>query len=61
MFCHGALKGAGRRTVLYQGLDGARARQIRQQMRQAGKGELFGMFNQRPTPWGSAAYRTHPT
>eukprot|EP00969_Alexandrium_andersonii_P327855 14488597-Alexandrium_andersonii.AAC.1 len=56
IFCRGALKGAGGRSAdpqsaLYQGLDGARARQIRLQMRQDGRGELLGMLNQRLPPW----------
>eukprot|EP00969_Alexandrium_andersonii_P063047 2776823-Alexandrium_andersonii.AAC.1 len=65
LFCVGALKGAGRRSAdpqsaLYQGSDGARARQLRLQMRQDGRGELFDMFNIRPAPRASAEYRTHP-
>eukprot|EP00969_Alexandrium_andersonii_P158620 7007949-Alexandrium_andersonii.AAC.1 len=42
-------------------MDGAQARQVRQQMQMDGKGELFTVFNQSPAPWTGGDFRTHPT
>eukprot|EP00969_Alexandrium_andersonii_P036374 1594145-Alexandrium_andersonii.AAC.1 len=57
MVCEGALEGAG----AAQGMDGVKARQVRQQKQRDGKGELFTMYSQSPTPWMGGDFRTHPS